>query len=87
MKRINKNREGQVVLEFTFSIFIIFLFVYAFIKIFQWTGTGLAERTIVHEKTLKRSITENWVNNKDGPLQQINPYFYKSRKIKAVYGE
>ncbi len=88
VKRRKKSAEGQVLLEFTFSIFVIFLFVYAFIKVFQWTGIGLAERGQVHQKFLSRNdVVENWGNNTDGPLRQIDPYFYKPRKIRAVWGE
>jgi len=82
-----KGSTGQAVLEFTFSIFVIFLFIYAFIKVFQWTGIGLAERRQIHEKVLTRDIIEGWSTAADGPLKQIDPFFYKQRRIKAVWGE
>lgn len=76
-------------MEFTFAIFIVFLFVYAFIKVFQWSGISLAERGQVHQKALIQPITENFnsMTVSDGPLKQIDPYFYKQKKIRAVWGE
>ena len=78
--------RGQATIEFTFCIFIIFLFVYSFIKIFQWTGIGLAERGQIHDKVLTRNIVES-ASGPLGPRQQIDPFFYKQRKMRAVWGE
>lgn len=49
-RKKRSSGEGQVLLEFTFSMIIIMLMIYAVVKIFQWAGTDMAGRLIGHEK-------------------------------------
>ncbi len=53
-------KKGQVILEFTFTMIVIMIMIYAMVKIFQWTGTDLAERRIDHDASLANGIQEDW---------------------------
>ena len=68
----NDTTTGQVILEFTFSMIIIMLMIYAAIKIFLWAGSDLVERRIDHDRVLTQVINEDWGGcvswNCTGPL-------------------
>ena len=68
---------------------IILLLIYASVQIFRWSGVSLAERRIAHENLLIAPIDPNFTQATmgTGPLRQIDPYFYKPKKVKAVWGE
>lgn len=80
---------GQAIMEFTFSMIILFMLIYAIVAIFQWTGVGLTERRMAHDNSLTVFVNEvyNAATFNQGPVGQLDPFFYKPRIIKAVPGE
>lgn len=109
-----KPAHGQVMVEFTFCMIIIFLMIYAIMMVLRWTGVDLAERRIAHEQQLRTGITQDYgactsydtcavtcpdgfgglgtccltsSDFSEGPLKQIDPYFYTPTKINAVWGD
>ena len=74
--RITKNR-GQSTIEFTFAMIITLVLVYALFMVFRWAGLDLAERRFTHERLL--------TNESLRPEQQLNPDFYKPRKLDAIF--
>lgn len=85
--RKNNKLYGQVIIEFTFCMIIVMLMMYSLIKIFRWTGVDLAERRIAHDVTLKSAVTRDYSASSlgDGPMGQIDTYFYSPIKINAVW--
>ena len=92
--------KGQVILEFTFCMIIILLMIFGITKVFIWSGREYAERSIAHDRTLYLPIDRNYgsciaytpwgaclaygpVGN--GPLKQIDPYFYTPIKMNAIW--
>jgi len=51
---------GQVFLEFTFCMIIIFLMIYAVIKVFEWSGKDLAERRLSHDGLIVTAINSGY---------------------------
>ena len=84
-----KGRRAQAVIEFTFAMILVLLMVYALMSIFRWNGVSLAERRIAHENALIAPIVEGFQDTQNalGPQKQIDPYFYKPKKVRAVWGE
>ncbi len=81
----NKNKHyGQVMLEFTFCMIILFFMMYGVIMIFRWTGVDLAERRRAHNTALKTTVIKDWVNIIDGPLGQMSPYFFDVLPMNAT---
>ena len=80
---------GQAIMEFTFSMIIVFMLAYAIVTVFQWTGVGLVERNMANENSLIVSVDEGYTpqNFNKGPVGQLDPFFYKPRKMRAVWGE
>ncbi len=105
---------GQVLLEFTFCMIIVFLMMYGLFMVFRWTGIDLAGRRKAHDALLTTSVHRSYspscieshqytesdgdvvtvcdrlsdtISKSDGPLKQIEPFFYKPAKINAVWGE
>ena len=81
---MKKTHKSQAIIEFTFCMIIVFLMIYAVIKIFRWTGLNLAERRRNHEEALVNSIDRN-SGGPDGPLKQISPYFSRPTKMNTVW--
>ena len=81
------RRQGQAMMEFTFSMIIIFLMIYALVKITQWTGFDLVQRTQAHETQLFVPIANRYFQIGAGPLKQIAPYFHYPTPMNAVFGE
>ncbi len=81
MKKTNKS---QAIIEFTFCMIIVFLMIYAVIKIFRWTGLNLAERRRNHEAVLTQGINRGSAGT-DGPLKQIDPYFSRPTKMDTIW--
>jgi len=88
-KNNNKARliSAQVIIEFTFSMIIIFLMIYGLMMIFRWTGMDLAFRRISHEDVLTNTIERAYTDPGDGPLKQLSPYFHTPTKMNAVWDE
>ncbi len=77
--------KGQVMLEFTFCMIILFLMMYAIIMVFRWTGLDLGQRRAAHDAQITTAIVQRYGNIADGPLKQIDPYFYSPTKMNAVW--
>ncbi|MCA9401292.1 MAG: hypothetical protein KC713_06670, partial [Candidatus Omnitrophica bacterium] len=52
--------KGQAIIEFTFSMVIVFLMIYGVMKVFQWTGLDLANRRIAHESLLVGDVLQDY---------------------------
>ncbi|MCP3685692.1 MAG: hypothetical protein GY861_23850 [bacterium] len=85
-KKIN-NSFGQAILEFTFAMVLFSLFLYALLMAFKWVAQDLAERQIEHETTLLTEIGSGSgaFGDQYSPSEQLNPVFYKPRKLDMVY--
>ncbi|MFA5089039.1 MAG: hypothetical protein WC552_08435 [Candidatus Omnitrophota bacterium] len=94
---------AQTTVEFSLSLVLVVLMIYGIMMIFRWAGVSLVERRMAHEQVLYMNVEEDWgrvynvpVGNgyslvptdvTDGPLSQIDPNFYKAKKMKAVFGD
>ncbi len=83
------NKFGQVLIEFTFSMIIVFLMIYAFTKIFDWSGREITNRRIMHDNVLKSTSAGtqrgyNTVNDSE-QIQQISPFFSSGTPMNAVW--
>lgn len=85
MKKTIKNKKAQVIIEFTFSMIVVMLMLFALFKIFLWTGNDLAERRVSHEDNLNQPVTESYSDAADGPLKQIDPFFHIPEDMDAVW--
>lgn len=72
-----KIKRGQATIEFTFAMTITLIMVFALLMVFRWVGLDLADRRFTHDRTLSNDALR--------PEQQLNPDFYKPRKIDAAY--
>lgn len=103
-KRDFSLNKGQVLIEFTFCMIIVFLMIYAIMKIVQWTGLDMVNRRAAHDEVLTSTIVEDYggcvtpcvwpmvgccdadpTDITDGPMRQIDPYFYRPMKMNAVW--
>jgi hypothetical protein len=75
--RIRFSRRGQSTIEFTFAMMVTLILFYALFMVFRWAGLDLAERRYAHESLLS--------NESLRPEQQLNPDFYKPRKLDAAF--
>ena len=71
------SQTGQSMIEFTFATMVTLILVFALFMVFRWAGLDLAERRFAHDQTL--------TDNSLSPYQQLNPDFYKPRKIEAAF--
>jgi len=100
MKIKNTKRMAQVIIEFVFCMIIVFLMIYAAIKIFRWTGLDLAERRKDHDALLIVPINRAYgcisydsygvcdapiVPESTGPMKQLDPYFSKPTKMNTIW--
>jgi Flp pilus assembly protein TadG len=74
-----KNKKGQVILEFMFCMFVLFFMIYGIIEIFRWTGTDMAQARRAHEDLLKNRALSSEA--------QIDPDFYTPSPFRALVGE
>ncbi|OGX27566.1 MAG: hypothetical protein A2787_05480 [Omnitrophica WOR_2 bacterium RIFCSPHIGHO2_01_FULL_48_9] len=83
------DEAGQAIVEFTFSMLIVFIMIYAIVGIYQWTGIGLAERRMAHENSLIVPIVERHdaATFNQGPVRQLDPFFYKPRKLRVIWDQ
>lgn len=75
-----KSQKGQMMMEFIFSMMVIFFMVYSTVQIFRWIGLDLAERRKAHDDKLLIGVAED----KSGPLSQIDPIFYDPLPLDAT---
>jgi hypothetical protein len=80
---ITKDR-GQSTIEFTFAMIVTFILIYALVMVFRWAGLDLAERRFAHERLLQME-KDPVTGAVTRPEQQLNPEFYKPRKLEAVF--
>lgn len=71
------GKQGQSTIEFTFAMTVTLIMTFALFMVFRWVGLDLADRRFTHEKTLSDDALR--------PEQQLNPDFYKPRKIDAAF--
>jgi hypothetical protein len=55
-----KTNCGQVIIEFTFCMIVVFLMIFGLAKVFTWTGRDLAERSIAHDRLLASPVDPNY---------------------------
>ena len=74
-------------LEFAFCMIVVFLMIYGIVMILRWTGMDLAERRRAHDVRLTVPIIQEYTSPgaSDGPLYQVDPYFYSPMKMNAVW--
>lgn len=78
--------KAQVLIEFSFCMVVIFLMIYAAMMIFRWTGSDLAARRVAHDDLLTTNVEQRYGGTiANGPLKQIDPYFYRPGKMNAVW--
>ncbi len=81
-RKMETNRVGQAVLEFTFSMVILVLLIMGLIKVFLWTGIDLAERRKAHERVLTQTLPGTEAVYE---LRQIRPTFFFSAPVNAAW--
>ncbi len=72
-----RYKSGQSMIEFTFAMMVTLLLIYALFMVFRWAGMDLAERRFAHEHLLTNEALR--------PEQQLNPDFFKPRKIEGAF--
>ena len=85
---IRNTKKGQVMVEFTFCMIILFLMMYGMVMAFRWAGLDLTNRETAHEGLLMTDeVVEDYPSTApgDGPLRQIDGYFYQPAKMNAVW--
>jgi len=86
LKNTQTPHQGQVILEFALSMIIVLLMIYGCIQILRWTGLDLVERRKQHDQILFRvDVNEDYVNRTDGPMRQLDPYFYDPIDMNAIF--
>ena len=79
------KKTGQVILEYTFCLIVILLFLYGVIMALRWAGLSLAQRRVDHETTLTQDINENWVTFFYGPGRQVSSDFAQPVRMNMVF--
>lgn len=74
---IKRPQHGQATIEFTFAMTLTLIMTLALYMVFRWVGLDLANRRFTHENLL--------TNDSLRPEQQLNPDFYRPRKIDAAF--
>lgn len=81
------DASGQTMIEFTFSLIVVLLMIYGLMKVFEWTGKDQAMRRKAHDDVLFSKIDRSYHrdNPGEGPLKQIEPYFYTPVSLNAIW--
>jgi len=79
------TKKAQVILEFTFCMIIVLLMIFGITKVLIWTGAEFAARREAHENKLTTDIVQSYGDIRDGPLRQLDDYFYTPIKINAIW--
>lgn len=74
---LKRRKHGQATIEFTFAMTLTLIMALALYMVFRWVGLDLANRRYTHENLL--------TNDSLRPEQQLNPDFYRPRKIDAAF--
>ena len=97
-KRIKK--QGQSILEFSFTLVVAFLMLWGTMMVFRWVGVDLAARRIAHDEALTQTISGGptcaaepctyspYVLRKafsGGAANQVYPVFHEPISINAVW--
>ena len=84
---LKQRNKAQVTMEFSLCMLIVFLMIFALIRILRWTGVDLVERRRAHKHVLYQSIQQDYSAAApwEGPLKQIDPYFYSSSPMNAIW--
>ena len=96
-----KSKQGQVTIEFMFSMIVVLLMIYALVMIFRWGGIDLIGRRQSHESKLLVQINEHygacrqfnmvtytcdeWFDIHSGPMQQLDPNFCRVVPMNAIW--
>ena len=72
-----KNKKAQSTIEFVFAMMVTSVLIGALFLVFRWVGEDMANRRVTHEQVLTCDLLR--------PEQQLNPGFYRPRKIDAAY--
>lgn len=86
----NPRAQGQVTLEFTFSMIIVILLMYGIIQVMSWIATSLAERRVSSDQSLTATVAvEDWndIYTDPSPLTQLQPEFYSPKKMNLVFNK
>ncbi len=86
-KNFSLSSSGQTMIEFTFSLIVVLLMIYGMMKVFEWTGKDQAMRRMAHDELLFSDIKRKYdrENPGEGPLKQIDPYFYTPQSMNAIW--
>ncbi len=74
---IKRPKHAQATIEFTFAMTLTLIMTLALYMVFRWVGLDLASRRFTHDNLL--------TNDALRPEQQLNPDFYRPRKIDAAF--
>lgn len=76
MMRRGKKTRAQATLELTFVILVIIFLAYGLVQILRWAGLDLAARRWTHDQVILNGATTD---------EQLNPDFYRPRRITAIF--
>jgi hypothetical protein len=91
-KHNSSEAKGQIIMEFTFSMIIALLMLFSTMMIFRWAGYDLAWRRVDHDQKLTNAVVENFggclppCTPREGPIEQIDPYFHRPLRMNATWG-
>lgn len=77
--------RGQAIIEFTFSMVIVFIIFYSTIKIFEWSGIDMVKRRVAHDTLMTTNIEEAYQNLESSPLKQIDTIYTKATPMNAIW--
>jgi len=79
-------KKAQIILEFLFSMIIVFVMMFGLFMIFRWVGYEFGWRRVEHDQRMLNSVVEDYRALDQGPIEQIDPYFHKPAKMNAAWG-
>jgi len=86
LKKRRIKMEGQVMIEFTFSIIIVFLMIYSLTKIFEWSGKEFTDKRIQHDQVLRSTNNRSYTSAADSEqIQQISPFYSNGADMNAIW--
>lgn len=96
--------QGQIIMEFVFSMMVLLIMLYGTMMVFRWTGIDLGFRRLSHDQMLNKPVNDSynapcdrtfgippfeicldWGQATEGPIEQIDPYFYKVTPMNAIW--
>ncbi|MGE0267838.1 MAG: hypothetical protein AB7S78_05230 [Candidatus Omnitrophota bacterium] len=87
LQRKDRSKKlGQVMIEFTLCMIIVFLMIYSLTKIFEWSGREFTDRRQKHDTVLRSTGTRGYVDPADSEqIKQISPYFSGGSDMNAIW--